>query len=110
MTLQVTNNDALNIIHEAAENGVSSEDSVVKLHDMGISVVDSIRIIREAYGVSLSCAKKTVANHPVWKKLSEAATSFHKELERSMSEAAISLYEDIESFSIKQTHSRIFKM
>ncbi|MDM8526452.1 hypothetical protein QUF80_24000 [Desulfococcaceae bacterium HSG8] len=67
-------------IQSDASDGVSDSDSVMKLHERGMSVVGSVRIIRKAYGLSLGDAKETVADHRVWKSLTESVKPFHDEL------------------------------
>ncbi len=67
-------------IQSDAADGVSVSDSVTKLHERGISVVGSVRIIRKAYGLPLGDAKETVAEHHVWKSVTESVKLFHDEL------------------------------
>ncbi len=108
MKLQTANSEALKAVQKAAENGLPPEVSVVRLHDMGFSVIGSMQIIREVYKTSLSEAKKTVANHPVWAKLSESANSLHDELEKCVYDTAKHLPEEVESVSV--TYSRTFSV
>ncbi len=67
-------------IQSDAADGVSVSDSVTKLHERGISVVGSVRIIRKAYGLPLGDAKEIVAEHHVWKSVTESVKPFHDEL------------------------------
>lgn len=46
--------------------GRSPEEVISKLYSTGASMIDSIKIVRTAFGISLGLAKEMVAGHPVW--------------------------------------------
>lgn len=73
-------NDIMDEIRADASAGISVSESVIKLHEKGMSVVASVRIIRKAYGLGMGEAKELVANHRVWKSLTESLKPFHDEL------------------------------
>ena len=61
--------------------GGSGIDEVIQfLHKSEISIVQSIRMIREGFGLSLKESKELVASHPCWKTVVEANQELHDEL------------------------------
>jgi len=72
--------DWITEIESDAADGASADDSVTKLRANGISVVSSIRIIRNSYKIPLAEAKSLVANHNVWNSMTESVKPFHDEL------------------------------
>jgi hypothetical protein len=67
-------------IQADASGGIPAGESVIKLHGRGMSVIASVRIIRKAYSLGLGEAKELVANHYVWKSVTESAEPFHDAL------------------------------
>ncbi len=63
-------------------DGKSSEEIIESLHASGLTIAESMKIIRELYKISLGEAKMMVARHPVWKDVIDAHTPFHDDLIR----------------------------
>jgi hypothetical protein len=63
-----------------ALKGISIDNAIVKLYEMGISITESIKLIKEYYKISLREAKDKVSNNPVWESVVAAASPIHDEL------------------------------
>lgn len=61
--------------------GVSLEDVVAELHADGLTIIQSIRVVREASDLTLGQAKEVVSSHPVWAEVVRAAEPLHEDLE-----------------------------
>ena len=59
----------------------SIEDVIAHLHMEGLTITDSMKVLRLLYGIRLGEAKKLVAAHPVWLSVVQANEPFHAELE-----------------------------
>ncbi|MCP4700750.1 MAG: hypothetical protein GY862_28435 [Gammaproteobacteria bacterium] len=101
--------DCMAEIQSDVTNGISINDSVMKLHDRGISVVSSVRIIKKTYELSLAEAKELVANHHVWNSLTESVKPFHDDLiddiRRIIEKNKSSKYDKAIVYEYKEWHS-----
>jgi len=61
--------------------GASLSDIVAELHASGLTIIESIHVVREACSISLGQAKEIVTSHPVWAKVVRAAEPLHDDLE-----------------------------
>jgi ribosomal protein L7/L12 len=66
-------------LKDDVKHGLDSNDAVTKLHQLDYTIVDSIKIVREEYGVSLGEAKTIVTSNNVWSVEVEAADKMHEE-------------------------------
>jgi ribosomal protein L7/L12 len=66
--------------------GLSQSDLITRLRGSGATIVDTIKVLKELYGLSLGTAKETVSTHPVWRDLVEAHALLQDEIERILSE------------------------
>lgn len=55
-------------------------DVITYLHSEGINMIDSMKALRELYGLSLGEAKSLVTAHPAWDDEVSNADVLHKEL------------------------------
>jgi hypothetical protein len=69
-------------------DGATMEDKIAMLHREGLSIVESMWVIQQAFQLSLSEVKRIVTAHPVWQKTVEANESLHDELEKWVMETA----------------------
>jgi ribosomal protein L7/L12 len=66
-------------------NGGASAESVVEfLRGEGLTIVESIKIVREVFRVSLGDAKAIVTNNESWRSEVRAADQLHDELLRNI--------------------------
>lgn len=56
--------------------------TIVMLHDRGLSIVESMWVVREITQRSLKDVKMLVTAQPVWEKLVEANEPLHDDLEK----------------------------
>ena len=59
------------------ERGSTQDDVIRYLRDQGVSITDSIILLREIYNISLGGAKAAVTAHPVWHSTVEANRELH---------------------------------
>lgn len=64
-----------------SEQGATSESLVIYLYYKDINIVDSMKILREIYGISLGQAKTLVTSQPVWSKVVKGTEPLHDDLE-----------------------------
>ena len=74
----------VNECREAMGHGTKIEGPIVFLHERGASIVESIRVIREIYGLPLDGAKAIVAANPVWIDVVTRGDVLHQELETAL--------------------------
>lgn len=55
------------------EQGSTISEIVEELHQDGLTITESIKIIREVFHISLGDAKRTVSANPVWLGVVEAS-------------------------------------
>lgn len=66
---------------ELADQGASDEDIILRLHELGASILDSIKVVRSVRRISLGGAKQIVTSHPVWAKAVTEAQILQDEAE-----------------------------
>ncbi|HZR44574.1 MAG TPA: hypothetical protein VFB12_30965 [Ktedonobacteraceae bacterium] len=64
--------------------GEMIEDVIVALHAEGLTILDSIKMVRELYQLSLGEAKQVVSAHPVWKEVVQASEPLHELVEQAL--------------------------
>jgi len=74
-------NDLVDRIRCRLGQGVSPEDVVAELHQNGLTIIQSIRVLRDASSLTLGQAKDIVSSHPVWAEVVRAAEPLHDDLE-----------------------------
>ncbi|KPA13931.1 hypothetical protein MHK_005847 [Candidatus Magnetomorum sp. HK-1] len=68
------------IFIKKALKGVSIDKAIENLYDTGLSITESIKMIKKYYHMSLREAKDYVSKHPVWDSIATAAAPLHDEL------------------------------
>jgi hypothetical protein len=71
---------------ELADNGAPADELIVHLHGAGLSVVESIRILRQALGLRTGEAKRLVTGHPLWRDEARASEPLHEAVEARLGE------------------------
>ena len=69
--------------------GASREELILYLHDQGLTIVETMRILKETYKLSLGKAKEIVTAHPVWANEVKGADRLHSDLEKALSDDAV---------------------
>lgn len=65
-------------------DGRSKKEIIELLHDSGLTITESMKIIMDLYKISLGEAKMIVVSHPAWKNVVHAASPLHKDLIRKI--------------------------
>ena len=73
--------------------GIPLNDMIFMLKQEGLSIIDSIKVVRDVYGLSLGQSKIVVTSHPCWVEFVQASEPLHDELEK--------LAEDINARGLK---------
>lgn len=60
--------------------GMSIDEMIKELHDQGLTITETIKVLMSVHRMSLREAKMRVSTHPVWKPLTQATESLHQEL------------------------------
>lgn len=83
----MTNNlrKAVDECRAATERGATREEIVARLHERGISIIDSMKVLKELYGLSLGEAKAVVTAHPAWISAVTRADVLHGEIVEALS-------------------------
>jgi ribosomal protein L7/L12 len=66
---------------ELASGGAPAPELIVYLHGAGLTIVESIRILRQTLGLGTGEAKRLVAEHPVWRDEVQASQPLHDAVE-----------------------------
>lgn len=61
--------------------GTTLDEVIVDLHDQGLSILDTIKVIRQVGKMSLGEAKQVVSNHTAWQHIVKANAALHDEAE-----------------------------
>jgi|AraplaCL_Col_mMS_1032034.scaffolds.fasta_scaffold02450_7 ribosomal protein L7/L12 len=66
------------------KSALSSEKdaSIRDAHARGLTIVDTIKMIRERYQMSLGEAKNLVSNHSIWQDVVRASDSLKDDIEK----------------------------
>lgn len=65
---------------KAKEMGKTSDEVVRLLHDSGLSITESMKVVMKVYEMSLGQAKEVVGSNPVWHDVVEASKPLHETL------------------------------
>jgi hydrogenase maturation factor len=60
--------------------GASCSDVTIRLHEDGVSIVDSVEVVSDLYGIDMTTGKKIVFSHPIWGLVAEDAAGLHEAL------------------------------
>ncbi|HET8669751.1 MAG TPA: hypothetical protein VFM05_03720 [Candidatus Saccharimonadales bacterium] len=74
-----------------ASRGASSEDLILYLRREGITIVESMKVLKEIYKLSLGEAKELVTAHPAWADEVRSANILHEELENALQKEDVDL-------------------
>lgn len=69
-----------------ADKGAPADELIVYLHETGLSIVESIRVLRQTLGIRTGEAKRLVDEHPVWRDDVEANEPLHDAVEARLGE------------------------
>jgi hypothetical protein len=61
-------------------NGKNKEEIIEFLHISGLTITESMKIIKDIYKISLGEAKAMVAGHPIWNNVVDAAKPLQNDL------------------------------
>jgi hypothetical protein len=75
----------INESRKRIKRGASLEDVIGQLHDEGLSIVESIWVLKNVSDHSLSELKNLVTTHPIWEKVVQDTEPLHDELEKAAS-------------------------
>jgi 3-deoxy-D-manno-octulosonic-acid transferase len=92
------------IVEEARkikQGGAGSEAVLKFLRDQGLGKIDSIKVLRDLYGIGLKEAKEIVDQSPVWSDRFEADHELWKELEEAANDPQSGIAFDGSSFTIR---------
>lgn len=67
-----------------AKQGVSISEITSYLRQQRVTIIDSIKVVRELYGMPLRQAKSIVSEHASWRDVAEAGDTLHEELEAAI--------------------------
>lgn len=78
----MTNNfqNLIELCREKINDGATREAVVTYLHGQGLNIIDSMKVMRKLYNLSLGEAKAQVTAHPVWADIVQSADGLHEEL------------------------------
>jgi len=68
---------------ERLSRGVALEESIVPLHDAGLSITESVWVLAHVSVLPLKDLKMLTTAHPIWRSMVEATEPLHDELERA---------------------------
>jgi ribosomal protein L7/L12 len=69
---------------ELTNQGLNRDDLIAYLHQEGATIMESLKVLMQVFGLSLGDAKQVVSAHPVWKDTVAAAAPLHEELEKEI--------------------------
>jgi hypothetical protein len=69
---------------QMAKEGVSISEIISYLREQRVTIIDSIKVVRELYGMPLRQAKSIVSEHASWRDVAEAGDTLHEELEAAI--------------------------
>ncbi len=71
-------------ISKKIADGTDQTTILRELRDEKVSIIDAIKIVRSAYGVSLGEAKQIVTSDPAWRDIAEQNEPLHDALVESL--------------------------
>ena len=79
--------DSENFLEECrrrVSQGASREDLILYLRHEGSTIVESMKVLKQIYNLSLGEAKEHVTAHPAWAKEVRSADILHEELQDAL--------------------------
>ena len=76
--------DMMERCRQMAKQGVSISEITSYLRQQRVTIIDSIKVVRELYGMPLRQAKSIVSEHASWRDVAEAGDTLHEELEAAI--------------------------
>lgn len=73
--------------------GARPDELIVYLRREGITIIETMKVLKEIYKLSLGEAKELVTAHPAWADEVRTADTLHEELEKALQK------EDADSFA-----------
>lgn len=67
-------------LREKKNQDSNLEQVLIDLHKQGFTIVESMKILVQAYSISLTEAKEIVSSQPVWNDVVTASVSLHNDL------------------------------
>ncbi len=64
--------------------GSTREELIMYMHEHAFSIIDSMKVVRYIYGISLAEAKRMVTSHPVWADTVRTTAPLHDAIEKVM--------------------------
>ena len=65
---------------EYTASGKGSDAVLSRLYEEGVSIIDSMKVIRALYGINLAEAKRIVSVHPIWKAIVHPTQTLFEEI------------------------------
>ena len=72
------------VCEQKLQAGVPLDDVIAYLHAQGVSILDAIKVVRKAGGMSLGDAKQVVSCHAAWRSIVKANAALHDESEAAV--------------------------
>ena len=72
--------------NEIIKGGAGVDEAIQFLYESEISIIESIKMIKEGFGLSLKESKELVTSHPRWKTVVESSHELHDELIKLINE------------------------
>jgi ribosomal protein L7/L12 len=72
------------VCEQKLQAGVTLDDVIEYLHVQGISILDAIKVVRNAGGMPLGDAKQVVSCHAAWQNIVKANEALHDESEAAV--------------------------
>jgi hypothetical protein len=83
-------NQSESLISECKEmvvhKNVSKADIVAYLHEQGVSIIESMKVVRVVFDLSLAQSKELVVSHPDWEILVRNSEPLHEDLIKAFNE------------------------
>jgi hypothetical protein len=74
------------VCEKKLRTGGTLDDVIEYLHVQGVSILDAIKVVRNASGMSLGDAKQAVSCHAAWQTIAKANEALHDESEAASRE------------------------
>ena len=68
------------VVHKNA----SKADVVAHLHEQGVSIIESMKVVQGVFDLSLVQSKDLVTSHPVWETLVRNSEPLHEDLIKAL--------------------------
>ncbi len=72
------------VCEQKLQAGVPLNDVIEYLHVQGVSILDAIKVVRNAGGIPLGDAKQVVSCHAAWQSIVKANEALHDESEAAV--------------------------